>query len=814
MASEEQEREATLGREDARLVRAALAGSTRAFDALVERNFGAVYLTAYARLANHEAAEDLAQEVFLTAYLNLHRLQSPGSFPIWLRQLTRNRAIDWLRRNQRMSRLLPLVAIGGVGNEVVDMRTRGAREIAEAKERHQAVRDAIEELSPDQREIVLLHYVEGLSKSEIARRVGLHPSSVGRQIGKALATMKSALEPVLRELAPAMRAPRSATTRTTALIAAASALSAAKQEALANATLGAGKLAAGSLGPSANTTGIGALFASLKAVFAGTGKGAAAVSIKAKAVAAVLAVSLAAGSVLLPSQNGEKAVGAAQTAKPLEFPLEMKTLSLAEDDFPDLGRQESQLKRAKPTEIEIENEPAMLSNSPLYGTLEFGKGKRVVFRLDEATGPEGGFDRLIIDQNGNRDLTDDPIVLALEDLSSRRFPIPRPKFSHLRRGVGRETVYFGPIEMESGQPKGTWRPRLRAIARIFRPLGGSVQFAGGGSCSGFLNVNHLACLETTVELDGVKERILITDGDFDMSLRVGKPGGGDRIFRNGDNIPWWWERLPLDQANKGQVFHALNYFGTNLYTVTLAEDLSTLRLEPYKGPATEVTFQKNIKALTFRREGSDGKWDDRVTLPDGGKAKMQPGRYWFASFYVEGEDDDGSVITASCYHGPGVLNLEANKTTSIIVGLPLVAEVIVRKKAAGQQVGGEGGPPVRRANGAKFGRPWEGTRPGDAPDVPYLEIEVKVTGAAGEDYHWFQRFSKEKGGATRIRPEFRILDEKGSEILHDLTGDEHGNPMLYAWHIPKNLLGKKIRIVPVLDLGPLKTICKPLDLRL
>ncbi|MGI8905173.1 MAG: RNA polymerase sigma factor [Candidatus Sumerlaeaceae bacterium] len=62
-------------RSDAELVKRALAGEERAFTVLVLRHFNAVYLTAYARLADRDAAEDLAQEVFLRAHLHLREIE-------------------------------------------------------------------------------------------------------------------------------------------------------------------------------------------------------------------------------------------------------------------------------------------------------------------------------------------------------------------------------------------------------------------------------------------------------------------------------------------------------------------------------------------------------------------------------------------------------------------------------------------------------------------------------------------------------------------------------------------------------------------
>lgn len=145
-----------------------------------------------------------------------------------------------------------------------------AREELERRQQSEALNAAISKLPPELREVVLLHYCEGLSQKEIATRLELHPSTVGRQLQKALATMKSSLEPILRESGPALRPPKHAVVRALALVAASGALSTSVKAALiaetstlavAAATAAHGSAGAGVLGKlittGANIMGIG-----------------------------------------------------------------------------------------------------------------------------------------------------------------------------------------------------------------------------------------------------------------------------------------------------------------------------------------------------------------------------------------------------------------------------------------------------------------------------------------------------------------------------------------------------------------------------
>lgn len=178
---------------DKQAVEAAVAGNRQAFDVLIKRYFGMIYVLAFARLGDRTASEDLAQEVFLRAYLNLKKLRTPEHFSAWLSQMARNLAIDWVRSGQSGSRLIQELAAESLTGKFCEAHVASPREKLEAREREQRVRDAIAKLPPTQREMVLLHYVEEVTKAEIASRLGVHPSTVGRQLAEALNTIRQAL---------------------------------------------------------------------------------------------------------------------------------------------------------------------------------------------------------------------------------------------------------------------------------------------------------------------------------------------------------------------------------------------------------------------------------------------------------------------------------------------------------------------------------------------------------------------------------------------------------------------------------------------
>lgn len=257
---------------DQRLVEEARQGAPRAFNQLVDRHFDRVYTVAYARLGNREAAEDLVQEVFLRAFLHLGDLRDAAQFLPWVLRITRNLSANWVRSGVRASRVLPMVPLDERIPEMPDTARPDARASLEATEQERLLQAALARLTPEEREVVLMHFHEDVSQAEIARRQGVHPATVGRRLesilGRLRAGMQAALEPTLRVAARPSPALRS---RTVAVIAAAAVLSGQARSALAAAAevgplaaeeSAAGKLAVSSLSfllkstPAALATGV------------------------------------------------------------------------------------------------------------------------------------------------------------------------------------------------------------------------------------------------------------------------------------------------------------------------------------------------------------------------------------------------------------------------------------------------------------------------------------------------------------------------------------------------------------------------------
>jgi len=173
---------------DSELVRRARKGDEIAFGMLVQRYQRPAYAVALSVTGRHEDAEDAAQESFLVALDRLDECRSPERFGGWLMTIVRNRSKNLVRRESlRETDELPP---GARSRMPTPDRT------AEAAELREMLRQALSELPEVQRQVVLLHDLEGWKHREIAERLDLPCGTVRSHLHFARKALRAALERV------------------------------------------------------------------------------------------------------------------------------------------------------------------------------------------------------------------------------------------------------------------------------------------------------------------------------------------------------------------------------------------------------------------------------------------------------------------------------------------------------------------------------------------------------------------------------------------------------------------------------------------
>lgn len=173
--------------DDATLVALARSGDGDAFGQLVTRYRRAAYLVALSVIGRPEDAEDAAQEAFLVALERLDDCRSPAKFGGWLMTIVRNRSNNLVRREAlRAMDPIPFSARSS---------TPTPEKEAQLSELRDEIARALGELPEVQREIVLLHDLEGWKHREIAQRLGLPAGTVRSHLHYARKALRKLLRP-------------------------------------------------------------------------------------------------------------------------------------------------------------------------------------------------------------------------------------------------------------------------------------------------------------------------------------------------------------------------------------------------------------------------------------------------------------------------------------------------------------------------------------------------------------------------------------------------------------------------------------------
>lgn len=177
--------EEVTGINDAFLVARARHGDSTAFEALVRRHYRPAFAVALAILGNGMDAEDICQDAFVKALERLDDCRQPEKFLAWLLQIVRNSARNYL--DYRRVRLAQPLDTTNVTSALSPERD------AERSELRGTLAEALEKLSDVQREVVLLHDLEGWKHREIGESLGLSEGAARQHLFAARRKLRELL---------------------------------------------------------------------------------------------------------------------------------------------------------------------------------------------------------------------------------------------------------------------------------------------------------------------------------------------------------------------------------------------------------------------------------------------------------------------------------------------------------------------------------------------------------------------------------------------------------------------------------------------
>ena len=187
------------------LVKQCQAGQTEAFDELVTRYRTRIFAMIYNMVHNEQDAWDLAQDSFVKAWKSINRFRGRSSFYTWIYRIVMNVTIDWLRKKQ----------VKGAGVEFDDaIQLREVNpasktlpkadplpyERMERTEVRARIDNAIAQLSPEHRAVILMKETEGMQYHEIAEALGCSIGTVMSRLFYARKKLQNLLKDVYENI--------------------------------------------------------------------------------------------------------------------------------------------------------------------------------------------------------------------------------------------------------------------------------------------------------------------------------------------------------------------------------------------------------------------------------------------------------------------------------------------------------------------------------------------------------------------------------------------------------------------------------------
>ena len=159
----------------------------RPFRLLIDRHQKTVWRVCYGFVHNAEDAEDLAQEVFLKAYRNLHRFEGRSSFKTWVYRIAINTSQNELRRRSR--RPQPSDTTLETAAEFVPS-SQNVEETVVRHSRSEMLSQALKALKPGEFQVLVLKDIEGKAYADIAEELDISLSASKMRVQRARAALQ------------------------------------------------------------------------------------------------------------------------------------------------------------------------------------------------------------------------------------------------------------------------------------------------------------------------------------------------------------------------------------------------------------------------------------------------------------------------------------------------------------------------------------------------------------------------------------------------------------------------------------------------
>ncbi|NLM09656.1 MAG: sigma-70 family RNA polymerase sigma factor [Clostridiaceae bacterium] len=176
-----------------KLVELSISGDIEAFETLIQSHQKKVYNIALRMTKNPEDAQELAQDAFVRAFTSIGKFRGDSSFSTWLYRITINVCTDFLRKRNRA--ILISMEQGAATNDneqgiQIAEEAPGPDEIAEKNQLKELIKDAMDSLSADHRQVLILRDILDMSYKEIADTLNVNEGTIKSRISRARSGLK------------------------------------------------------------------------------------------------------------------------------------------------------------------------------------------------------------------------------------------------------------------------------------------------------------------------------------------------------------------------------------------------------------------------------------------------------------------------------------------------------------------------------------------------------------------------------------------------------------------------------------------------
>ena len=191
--------------QDEDLIKLSIQGDIRAFEQLAEKYQHKIHNLAYRYMGCEEDASDMAQEALIKAYRSLATFKGESSLSTWLYRITTNVCLDELRKRRRTLHMIsldePVATVDGdeIERDIADPSPT-ADIIYQKKETEVYIQSLINKLKPEQKAVVILRDVMGLTYEEIAEVLNCSIGTVKSRLSRGREILRKKI--VKQELLP------------------------------------------------------------------------------------------------------------------------------------------------------------------------------------------------------------------------------------------------------------------------------------------------------------------------------------------------------------------------------------------------------------------------------------------------------------------------------------------------------------------------------------------------------------------------------------------------------------------------------------